>query len=475
MLADLGVAVGVEQVEQGLAQKLVRRRGAEQPQTCLVCEYDVALAVDEDRHGSMFHEGAIALLALADLGAGLQLAGAPEEQRPEARERHEDESDPRREPAARAGRPQHLVGVLLGDDEPGCARHRLQGRQHGDAAVVDPLDHAAAAAHGHGRRQTGSVRRRREFERGVLPKAKLVEIQDLLSAPLHQERLTRPAGERPRLDQRIEVVAGVGAQGHRCDGRSAALRAGDRRDEVDARPAGGVQKHVGGLDATCRRGLRHEGSGLPVQQGWRGARGVQQCRVPRRGHDDLGVAVGAPKGVENGLQVGAGRRPAAGEHVSRGDGNERVGADHLGVAAPFLEPGRDLVGLELADGAQGVLGLNPRRLRLHTPGPVAGRGDQHGEHHEADDERPRGPALMWRGAHGRSADATGERIRDSSPTAKRSVKTHVAPSAVPRVALPTTYATKLDRLSASECNGAAPAQARRLLRDMPHNRGASGV
>jgi len=64
------------------------------------------------------------------------------------------------------------------------------------------------------------------------------------------------------------------------------------------------------------------------------------------------------------------------------------------AAVAFMEPRGDLVGLELADGGKGALGLAPHRLRLLVPGPEPGRADEHGEHGEADDERPRRPALM---------------------------------------------------------------------------------
>src|SRR5450756_407875 len=120
-VAHAWMAVRVEQLERGLAQELVRRRSAEQSQARLVRQHDAVFAVDEDRHRGVIDERPVALLALTDLGGGLRLARAPEEQGPDTGKDDKEQGEPRREPAARADRPQHFTLVFVGDDEPGRA------------------------------------------------------------------------------------------------------------------------------------------------------------------------------------------------------------------------------------------------------------------------------------------------------------------------------------------------------------------
>lgn len=243
-VAHAWMAVRVEQFERGLAQELFGRGGAKQPQTGLVRQHDAVFAVDEDRHRGVIDERPVALLALTDLGGGLRLARAPEEQNPDTGKDDKEEGEPRREPAARADRPQHFTLVFVGDDEPGRATDRLERRHDRDAAVVDAFGHSPPAADRLGRGQVGVVRRQGQPQRRSLAVAQLVEVDDLIAAAFHEHGLARLARQRPVLDEEVEEAAGVDVQDHGRDGVAADVTQ-DRRRQLEASLPLGVQVEVG--------------------------------------------------------------------------------------------------------------------------------------------------------------------------------------------------------------------------------------
>jgi hypothetical protein len=186
-------------------------------------------------------------------------------------------------------------------------------------------------------------------------------------------------------------------------------------------------------------GPRHLGRGQRIQPGrlreprargrWRAPSGIDAACGERRSTTSWGVVI---------TTSGGGRTYDG--RVGCGDRDEWIGADQLGVAPAFLEPCGDLLGLELAGCGKAALSLLPFRLSLPAPGPAARRRDEHGEHGEAEDERPRGTTPMRRVAYGRSAEARRGRHR-SAITVCPSTETRTPPSAARRVVSRPEYAT----------------------------------
>ncbi len=147
--------------------------------------------------------------------------GEGEEQHTAPREPGEDDGDDddERGPVLQVG--EDLSRVDLGYHIPGRIGHGEHDGQHVDVPVIQALENALPAEHGLHR---GDVRPRYsdpQVERGALPVPKLVQEDDVIPFPLHEERFRGRAGRGPGLDERVEVALGSDAENQRAENAAA--------------------------------------------------------------------------------------------------------------------------------------------------------------------------------------------------------------------------------------------------------------
>ena len=142
-----------------------------------------------------------------ELRVDLPLAQAPQQQRAGGAQRHDEQGEAGREPAAPPDRVEHLAPVDLGDDVPVGPGDGGEGRHDGHVAVVDSLDDASAAADGHRRRERGSFAETDSLSAVPLRKRSSLRKSTWSPATLHQQRLSGQVGQRPLLDVGVEEAS----------------------------------------------------------------------------------------------------------------------------------------------------------------------------------------------------------------------------------------------------------------------------
>ena len=210
VLHGLSTVLGVTQVEDALADQL--------PQVIPVLFdgpdvgfQDVALVVVHKNDVVGFaHEGFKPLRQVELLQDHFRVVMPQHQSQPRSDGQHQAHQGDSPQPHGLAQRPIDFSRVHLGHHEPARPGHLAQHRQHRYPPVVAPFHQALLAQNGPHRWQLRIGRQRQaESHRLAALMARLIQIQDLVPLPPHEQGFRPETGRGPELDQRIEEFPGV--------------------------------------------------------------------------------------------------------------------------------------------------------------------------------------------------------------------------------------------------------------------------
>jgi hypothetical protein len=280
-----------------------------------------------------------------------------------------------------AQRPQHLIGVGLGLDVPGCAGHGFEGGNDLDPAKVPAFVDAVSVLPDHVRGESRVGERDAPFRRARAGAARRRDEDDIVALDPQQQGLRGIARNRPGLRHRKQQGERVGAEDQHARG----FRQGQQ--EVDAvGQAGGIDgMHVVESEAAAGGGLRDR---LPERGlGCAGFAGLQQGAAVRGVEADCRPFPGFEQGIEMQADMAGGVLRGIRREPPRGLEKVRVAPQDFRLLAAAVDPAPDLDGLEFGDGGLLAMLLLLEGGGLVAIGEDAGAGNEHDEQHKSQSQQ----------------------------------------------------------------------------------------
>ncbi len=235
--------------------------------------------------------------------------------------------------------------------------------------------------------------------RGVM--AQLIEEEHLIAFAPTQKGLARAGGNRPDLQERIEIGGRIGME---HDHRRLGTRLGRRKrhQEIQVRDAGLIAIGSVMSNRLSNGGLAGRREETRVQR-MRGALGAQDGSALDIQHQDRLEGVIAGELLQMRDQMGVHRVAVLGTAARLPPGHGDRAAQKPGIPLPFGEPLRDLAGLELGDGLEPRRHIGPLLLEIQRDANRRQQGDRRRQQREG--KRLRTPsglarAGFWRAREG---------------------------------------------------------------------------